>query len=176
MQASFYKISFIIQVIILILFLVLHAKIQEHFGFSDDNFIRMIIISYESFLKCNIQLLIPNSESGMNLFSITCSTDYYICITSILLLLSYFIFEALHYSHFLCKPFIFIILRLVITIILIINLPENISKYIVLEFILEFRLVSLFYSMLLIPLRFIISESVSILGLVPTQNSGLVLI
>jgi hypothetical protein len=64
----------------------------------------------------------------------------------------------------------------IITIIFIISLPETVSKCIVLEFILEFRLVSLFYGILFIILKLILSESLSIFGIVPTQASGPVLI
>jgi len=176
MQAGIYKISSIVPVLVLIIFLLLHAKKHENIRFLDDNFIRMIRISYERFLTCDIQLLVPDSESEMNLFSIKCNTDYYISIMTILLFLSYIIYKVLCYTHFICKPFIFVILRVIITIILIISLPETVSKCIVLEFILEFRLVSLFYGFLFIILRLILSESLSIFGMVPTQTSGPVLI
>lgn len=176
MHTSFSKILFILTMLIIILFLVLQAKVRENIGFSDDNFIRTITISYKSFLKCSINVLLSDSDTESSLFGISCSTNYYFSIMTILLLLSYFLSEALRYSYFLCKPFMFVILRLVITVILIISLPEIISKYIVLEFILEFRLVSLFYSMLLIPLRFILLETLSIFGLALVQNSDLVLI
>jgi len=176
MEIILYRISIIIAVVTLFMYLLLNIHVHEYVYFSDIGIVMMIFINHRDYLKCNLEMIISELEFIVYVDHVSCTSNNHTFTIFVLLSLSFFAYKALGYSHFLCKPLMFFILQSFLSIIIIISFPENISKTMIMMLLLEFQLVNLFYNTILVTLQIIIVKIFSFLCSSPDKDGELFLI
>ena len=134
------------------------------FYFSKNSIIYEILVSCRELLECNLKLQLSEPYTFMRVDDLKCTTNYHLLTTSLITCFCFCLYRTLQSIHFIFKPIIFWCLKLLLSMIILIEFPIEIGEHVVSLLILEIRLVFWLYGLLFYILRFVLMNALSIFG------------
>src|ERR1700752_279725 len=145
--------------LILFLMIIVASQIQVRyirFYFSKNSIIYEILVLCKELLECNLKLQLSEPYTFMRVNDLKCTTNYHLLTTSLITCFCFCLYRTLQSIHFIFKPITFWCLKLLISIIIMIEFPIEIGEYVVSLLILEIRLVFWLYRLIFYILRFVL--------------------